>query len=111
MGMFSEIAASATAKQLEGIIFDLIKGDRWGDIRSAARAVAKEKLYKWYLDECSEAYEAPNPEIVKEFEPKVQPEKPSCWNACTRQRHGTIEECQNCADRPDGYNMYNRRVG
>lgn len=69
MGMFSEANAEANAKQLEGIILDLIKGDRWRDIRSAARAVAKEKLYNWYLDECGETWGSykPNPEIVKEF--------------------------------------------
>jgi hypothetical protein len=44
-----------------------MKGDRWSDCRSAARGVAKEKLYSWYLSECSEAFEKPNPEIVKEF--------------------------------------------
>jgi hypothetical protein len=70
MGMFSEACASANAEQLEKIILDLIKGDRWGDIRSAARAVAKEKLYKWYLSECSEAFIEANPEIKKEFEPR-----------------------------------------
>ena len=111
MGMFGEINAEANAKELEGIILDLIKGSDWSDVRSVARAIAKKKLYKWYLNECSEGCIPPNGEIVKELELRPQPLKPSCWKNCTRQRHGTIEECQNCADRPDGYNMYNRRVG
>jgi hypothetical protein len=109
MGMFSEANAEANAKQLEKIILDLIKGNRWRDCRSAARGVAKEKLYPWYLSECSEAFEKPNPEIINEFEPKSQPEKPSCWDSCIKVKHGTIEECQNCADRPDGYNMYKNK--
>ena len=67
MGMFSELNASANAERLEKIILDLMKGDRWKDCRSAARGVAKEKLYSWYLSECAEAFETPNPEIVKEF--------------------------------------------
>ena len=67
MGMFGEINAEANAKQLESIILDLMKGSRWGDIRSAARAVAKEKLYRWYLNECSEAFINANSEIKKEF--------------------------------------------
>jgi hypothetical protein len=67
MGMFSEANAEANAKQLEGIILDLMKGSDWSDIRSAARAVAKKKLYQWYLNECSEAFIAPNGEIVKAF--------------------------------------------
>ena len=67
MGMFSEAAAEATAKQLESIILDLIKGSDWSDIRSAARGVAKKKLYRWYLSECSEAFIAANPIIKKEF--------------------------------------------
>jgi hypothetical protein len=68
MGMFGEVNASANVQQLEKIILDLIKGDRWRDCRSAARGVAKEKLYSWYLSECSEAFINANPEIVKEFE-------------------------------------------
>jgi len=67
MGLFGEINAEANAKQLESIILDLIKGSRWGDVRSAARAVAKDKLYQWYLNECSEAFIPANPEIIKEF--------------------------------------------
>ena len=70
MGMFGEINAEANAKQLESIILDLIKDSRWGDVRSAARGVAKEKLYPWYLSECSEAFIEVNPEIKKEFEPR-----------------------------------------
>jgi hypothetical protein len=99
------------AKILERIILDAIRGVEWGDIRSAAKGFARKKLYDWYLCECNTCGMKPNPDIVKVFEPKSQPEKPSCWDNCTRIKHGTIEECQDCADRPDGYNMYNRRVG
>jgi hypothetical protein len=48
MGMFSEINAEATAKQLEHIILDLIQGDDWihdEEVRSIAKQIAKQKLY------------------------------------------------------------------
>jgi hypothetical protein len=35
---------------------------------------------------------------------------PSCWDNCTRITHGKIEDCQNCADRPGGYNMYKHPI-
>jgi len=72
MGMFSEVNASANAEQLEKIILDLIKGSDWSDIRSAAKAVARKKLYQWYLNECSEGFVKANSEIVDEFEPKIR---------------------------------------
>jgi len=72
MGMFGEINAEANAKQLEGIILDLIKGDRWRECRSAAKGVAKVKLYQWYLNECCEGFVKANSEIVNEFEPKIR---------------------------------------
>jgi|JFJP01.1.fsa_nt_gi hypothetical protein len=70
MGMFSEANAAINAERLEKIILDLIKGREWSDVRSAARAVAKKKLYQWYLNECSEGFIKVNSEIVEEFETK-----------------------------------------
>ena len=68
MGMLGEINAADNAERLERIILDLIKGDKWSDVRSAARGIAKDELYQWYLSECSEGFVKANPEIVKEFE-------------------------------------------
>jgi len=68
MGMFNEIAAEATAKQLETTILNAMHGSDWSDCRSAVKGFAKKKLYRWYLSECSEAFIEPNHEIFAEFE-------------------------------------------
>lgn len=72
MGMFSEANAEFNAKKLEGIILNLIKGSDWGDVRSAARGIAKKELYSWYLEECGETWGShqPHPEIVEAFKDK-----------------------------------------
>lgn len=72
MGMFSEANAEATAKKLEKIILNAMKGGRWGSIRSAVRGFAREELVDWYYDECGETWGSyePNKQILKAFPPK-----------------------------------------
>ena len=103
--MFSEANAADNAERLEKIILEAIHSGNDGVME-----FAKKHLYQWYCWELGETWGSmiENPEIEKAFESKPQPEKPSCWDDCTRLKHGTIEECQNCADRPDGYNMYKK---
>lgn len=67
MGMLSEFAHGSTAKELEKILYNAIKGDDWSDVRSAAKGFARKELYDWYLMECSDAYITPDPTIIKEF--------------------------------------------
>ena len=72
MGLFSEIHAEATAKELEKIILKAMNDSCWCDIRSAVLGFVKEELVEWYYDKCSEtwgSYNA-NPKIEKMFPPK-----------------------------------------
>ena len=67
MGMFSEINAGANKALLEKIILNAIFDSHYGDIRSAVKGFAKRELYEWYIAECNDLFEAPNPLIVKHF--------------------------------------------
>jgi hypothetical protein len=57
MGMFSEIYAEGTAKDLEKILLDII-------IDGKDFVYTKNRLYEMYLNECGEAWSAANP-IIK----------------------------------------------
>ena len=70
MGMFGEIDAEITAKKLEIIILDAMHDEDWFSNRIIIYSFIKKYLYQWYLSECSEAWLAPNIDIVKEFNDK-----------------------------------------
>jgi len=59
MGMFSEMAAESTAKQLEKFLLDAMNEEK------SVQEFAKNHLYKWYLAECGEGFVVANNEIVK----------------------------------------------
>ncbi len=69
MSIIGEYNAATTAGMLEKIILNLINDKKWSGVRSAARGIARDELYEWYLNECADSYgiAKPNPEIVKEF--------------------------------------------
>jgi len=70
MSMFSEFGAEMSAKHLEKLLLHAIA------VGGEVKVFAKEYLYQWYLDECSDSWGLceVNPMIKREFEEEEKKE-------------------------------------
>jgi len=60
MSIISEHLAEINSKKLEKILLDAIKGENTLLKTEESKEYTIENLYKWYINECEEAFISPN---------------------------------------------------